>query len=226
MRSINCVQVYSIRNVTERGGMIINGTHALTTLQIAAISPYTSSDLHPRCHLKGAHLTCLHQHSVSIKNTPKFPSLTVWSYYLFRYHSRFCPSKDTRSVLLKMWPCLRQKDGRGWDKAENQMTRGYLISSGALEIGVRRRCQRLHGVFIGSAQKLIRSAIFERLLGRCYFQFKALWAQRREQRHPGVGLRQRPVENACFRNVMSPLPHAVSLALTLIFFHCILRRFN
>lgn len=67
------------------------------------------------------------------------------------------------------------------------MTQGYLISSRALEIGVRLRCQRLHAVFIGSAQKLIRSAIFEGLLGRCYFQFKALRAQKREARHPFWG---------------------------------------
>lgn len=42
------------------------------------------------------------------------------------------------------------------------MTQGYLISSRALEIGVRLRCQRLHVVFIGSARKKrISSAIFE-----------------------------------------------------------------
>lgn len=74
------------------------------------------------------------------------------------------------------------------------MTRGYLISSRALEIGVRLRCQRLHAVFIGSAQKLIRSAIFEGLLGGCYFQFKALGPRGESLgTHSGVGLRHRPV---------------------------------
>lgn len=41
--SINCVVVYSIRNVTRRRGAVVNGTHELRTLQIAAISRY----LHP-----------------------------------------------------------------------------------------------------------------------------------------------------------------------------------
>lgn len=76
---------------------------------------------------------------------------------------------------------MKQKDGHIWDKVENQMTQGYLIFSRALEIGVRIQCHRLRTVFIGSAPELIRSAIFVELLGRCYFQFKAPWTQRRAQ---------------------------------------------
>lgn len=57
------------------------------------------------------------------------------------------------------------------------MTQGYLISSRALEIGVRLRCQRLHVVFIGSARKKrISSAIFEDRWVDAFFFF-VFWIQ-------------------------------------------------
>lgn len=59
------------------------------------------------------------------------------------------------------------------------MTWGYLISSGALEIGVRLRCQRLRGIFIGSEHKLIRAAISEGLLASCSFRSEEIWIHRR-----------------------------------------------
>lgn len=107
-QSINCILVYSIRNVTHRGGPIINDTHELRTLQIPAISTCTSTDLHPKCHLKDTRLTCLHQHLV-INQTAEWPSLTVRFYYLFWYNSGFCPSKETRSVCFL-------KCSSAWDK--------------------------------------------------------------------------------------------------------------
>ncbi len=97
------------------------------------------------------------------------------------------------------------------------MTQGYLISSRALEIGVRLRCQKLHAVFIGSMQKLIRSAIFEGLLGRCYFQFKALWTRRREPRYPLWSRSEAEASLKCmlWQHNVSPLPPTVSLSLPL-----------
>lgn len=65
-RSINCVLVYSIHNVTHRASVIINGTRELRTLQIAAILTYTSTDLHAKCQLKDNRLTYQHQQLVSV----------------------------------------------------------------------------------------------------------------------------------------------------------------
>lgn len=41
---------------------------------------------------------------------------------------------------------------------KNQMTQGYRISPGATKIGVKLWCQRLGGIFIGSAHKRIHLA--------------------------------------------------------------------
>lgn len=76
------------------------------------------------------------------------------------------------------------------------MTWGYLISSGALKIGVKLRCQRLRGIFIGSAHKLIRSAISEGLLASCYFRFKETWIQRSM---PQTQWRRRPEAEATLK---------------------------
>lgn len=63
--------------------------------------------------------------------------------------------------LLKCSPAWDKKMVADEIRQKNQMTEGYLISSRALEIGVRLRCQRLNAAFIALVQKLIRSAILK-----------------------------------------------------------------
>lgn len=129
--------------------------------------------------------------------------MCVLSYYLS--HSFWFLSFEKRykeCVLLKLYPCMRQKDGRRWDKAENQMTQGYLISSRALEIGVRLWCQRLHTAFISLAQNLFTQLFLSDCKADAIFKSRPRGPPRRERRKPPWN-RSRPVWNTSLGNVTS-----------------------
>lgn len=105
-QSINCVLVYSIRNVTRRGGAVINGTHELGSLQIVLL-PICIPNVTRRTLVGHACVSRRHRSNSRLALTNSSAPTICFDIIL-----GFVLQKDTRSVrLLKCRPARDKKMG-------------------------------------------------------------------------------------------------------------------